>query len=98
MKEINGVVAKVTMSSLEIAQLTGKEHKHVLRDIDSMIAEFQSPKMDSEENQGVKTVMAANGMRKEILLDKDFALCLVSGYSAVLRQRDCKPTVPLLLQ
>ena len=36
----------VTMSSLEIAELTGKEHKNVLRDIRFMLAELQKDGSD----------------------------------------------------
>ncbi|QXV72951.1 antirepressor KilAC domain-containing protein [Edwardsiella phage PVN06] len=35
--------AETTMSSVEIAELTGKRHDSVLRDIRSMLDEIQSP-------------------------------------------------------
>jgi phage regulator Rha-like protein len=33
----------LTMSTLEIAELTGKEHKHVLRDVREMLAKLDRP-------------------------------------------------------
>ncbi len=71
-----------TMSSKEIADLTGKDHSHVLRDIRSMIEQLQNPNLDSKEYQ---VVLAANGMTAEILLNKDMSVCLVSGYNVQLR-------------
>jgi phage regulator Rha-like protein len=71
-----------TMSSKEIADLTGKDHSHVLRDIRSMIEQLQNPNLDSREYQ---VVLAANGMTAEILLNKDMSVCLVSGYNVQLR-------------
>ena len=41
----------MTMTSLEIAELTGKEHKHVLRDIREMIDTIGSPNLDSKQYQ-----------------------------------------------
>lgn len=40
MKELS-LITEQTMTSLEIAELTGKNHYHVLRDIDKMIQELQ---------------------------------------------------------
>ena len=47
----NALVALInieTMSSLEIAELTGKLHKHVLRDVRNMLKDLEdSPNLDS---------------------------------------------------
>lgn len=71
-----------TMSSKEIAALTGKEHSHVLRDIRSMLDQLQYPNLDSKEYQ---VILAPNNMTAEILLNKDLSVCLVSGYNVQLR-------------
>lgn len=71
-----------TMSSKEIADMTGKEHSHVLRDIRSMIEQLQNPNLDSKEYQ---VILAPNNMTAEILLNKDLSICLVSGYNVQLR-------------
>lgn len=84
-----------TMSSKEIANLTGKEHSHVLRDIRSMIEQLQNPNLDSKEYQ---VVFAANGMTAEILLNKDMSVCLVSGYNVQLRMAIIKRWIELEAQ
>ena len=71
----------LTMSSREIAGLTEKQHGHVKRDIEKMASELNLPKLDSskfEHNGNIYT---------EYLLNKQLTLCLVSGYSAVLRMK-----------
>lgn len=70
-----------TMSSKEIADLTGKRHDHVLADIRNMFAQLQ---IDSTEFSGQykdstgRTLPCFN-------LDKDLSVCLVSGYNVQLR-------------
>lgn len=69
----------LTMSSREIADLTGKRHDHVLRDIRNMLDEIQSPQNwgDYQDDRGRSQPM--------LLLSKEESLCLVAGYSAKLR-------------
>lgn len=44
---MNEIISNVaTMSSVEIATLTGKEHKHVLVDIDKMLIGLNLPTAD----------------------------------------------------
>ena len=73
-----------TMSSKEIAELTGKRHDHVLRDIRNMVQELDSPKLGDEQYQEVKD---NRGYTAEILLDKELSITLVSGYSVVMRNK-----------
>lgn len=70
-----------TMSSREIAELTGKRHTDVKRDILVMadqleidVSKFAHTYVDSQNRE-----------QREFLLDQDTTLCLVSGYSAKLR-------------
>lgn len=75
---INAVEAK-TMSSREIAELTGKEHKNVLADIRKMLSEIQSAEKsaDYKDSKGRTYQM--------LLLDKEETLILISGYSIKMR-------------
>lgn len=70
-----------TMSSQEIAELTGKRHPDVKRDIDVMaeqlnldVSKFAHNYFDSMNRQQI-----------EYALDKDLTMCLVSGYNVQLR-------------
>lgn len=68
-----------TMSSVEIAELTGKEHKNVLADIRKMLVEIQSAEKPADYKDGRGRTQPC------LLLTKDETLCLVAGYSAILR-------------
>lgn len=83
--ESNNAVAVVTMTSIEIAQLTGKEHKNVMRDIRVMYEE-----LDSAEQLKTELLEKINNLGlvtkdPHYILDKKHAHCLVTGYSTKLR-------------
>lgn len=70
-----------TMSSKEIAELTGKKHWHVMRDIRFMFDELNkdvNPFLDCAINSQNKNLAIFN-------LPKEECLILVSGYSIKLR-------------
>lgn len=71
-----------TMSSKEIANLTSKDHSHVLRDIRSMLDQLDDPNLDHKHFQ---VITDQRGYTAEILLNKDLSVCLVSGYNVQLR-------------
>ena len=74
-----------TMSSREIAELTGKLHSHVCRDIRTMIEQLKDdPNLDHEEFQQVTDI---RGYTSEYLLTKNQTLLLMTGYSVPLRQK-----------
>ena len=71
----------MTMSSLEIAALTGKRHDNVLADVRKMLEELEIP---TPEFSGV--YKADNKQTYECFnLPKNLTLALVSGYSVKLR-------------
>lgn len=77
-----------TMTSREIAELTGKQHKHVLRDIDELLKAL-SPEL----GLGYKSSTYKDATGKEnrmYLMDRDSSICLVSGYDANARMRIIK--------
>lgn len=80
----NALVTKpVTMSSREIAELTGKEHKHVIRDIRVMLAELgDGPNLDH-----VREERDARGYTAAIHLPRREVEILLTGYSIPLRAK-----------
>lgn len=80
---------QLTMSSREIAELTGKEHKNVIRDINNMIESLKKdgPNLSHEINQSVTYEHDARGYISNILLIKKYVECLLTGYSIPLRMK-----------
>lgn len=72
-----------TMSSVEVAELTGKKHQHVMRDIRSMLSGLSTSGPSfagTYVNQQGKTQPCFNLPKRECLI-------LVSGYSIELRAK-----------
>lgn len=72
----------VTMTSREIADLVGKRHDHVIRDIRAMLAELgDAPDLgDGSDLSHVKESKDSRGYTTEFSLPKDLTLTLVTGY------------------
>ena len=75
------------MTSREIAELTGKQHGHVMRDIETMLEQLG-------ENAGGYIQLwlhPQNGQYyREYAFDREHTECLVTGYSASLRMKVIK--------
>lgn len=79
-----------TMSSREIADLTGKEHRNVMRDIRQMLVELHGVDRVLNFEQTVERPNPSGGTAiKSVVfsLPKRETLILVSGYSVELRAR-----------
>ena len=77
-----------TMTSREIAELTGKRHADVLRDIDRTIES-----LNEDLRLGFKSSTYKDSTGKEnrmFELDRDSSYCLVAGYDANARMRIIK--------
>lgn len=72
-----------TMSSVEIAELTGKLHQHVRRDVETMCTALD---VDASSFGHIYRD-TRNREQEEYLLPKDLTLTLVSGYDVRLRKR-----------
>ena len=73
----------VTMSSREVAELTGKRHTDVKRDIEVMMAQLN----DDVSKFAYTYLDSMNRTQTEYLLDRDHVECLLAGYSAVIRMK-----------
>lgn len=71
------------MSSREIAELTGKDHKNVVRDVRVMLQELALDRLSFERIY--KDSM--NRDQTEYLLDRELTETLLTGYSIPLRRR-----------
>lgn len=81
------IIKKETMTSLEIAEVTGKQHAHIMRDIRKLLEQGVS-----ESNFGLTSYQQAqpNGGTKDVpmyQLTKKGCLILASGYDALLREK-----------
>lgn len=87
-----------TMSSREIAELTGKEHSNVKRDISAMVLQLNYPDkllkdcpvFDPSELKGhgieLSSFEHCGNTYDNFLMDQEYSLLLVSGYKVSLRQ------------
>lgn len=80
---LSGNSPVVTMTSREIAKLTGKEHKNVVRDILSMLSELQEDALSFERIY----FDSMNRSQTEYVLDRELTDTLLTGYSAVARRK-----------
>ncbi|MBA4307614.1 MAG: phage regulatory protein/antirepressor Ant [Sphingopyxis sp.] len=78
--------AEQTMSSREIAELTGKQHAHVMRDIRDMLAELHGEGGVSKFGDTLRNPQ--NGQTYPVFnLPKRETLILVSGYNLAMRAK-----------
>ena len=80
---MNIIEKKIFLSSVEIAELTGKRHDNVMRDIEVMLTDISPSNLSSSfEN----TYMSKNNQSQRCyVLPKREVLILVSGYNVKLR-------------
>lgn len=83
MNQLMKIDKPVTMSSREIAELTGKRHDHVMRDIRNMLSEL---KITAPSFGG--SYQDSTGRSQPCFnLDRDLTETLITGYSIPLRFR-----------
>lgn len=87
------VLSVTMMSSIEIAEMTGKQLSHIHRDIKVQLIEIlhdidikSNPNLDGIDIKGIfLNKRVDNGQIKSIDLDKEYSLTLVSGYNVKMR-------------
>ena len=76
-------VSRTTMSSREIANVTGKRHANVKRDIAAMLKELELDVLSFEYIY----LDGQNREQVEYMLDREHTDCLLTGYSAPMRMK-----------
>lgn len=84
MSELSNLHNSRTMSSREIAELTGKEHKHVMRDIENLV---EQGAIDRSKFGPISYKDSYGREQPAYELDFDATMTLVTGYNAVLRAK-----------
>ena len=79
----NDAHAPLTMSSLEISELTGKRHDHVIRDIRAMLDALK----DAPDLGHVREDKDARGYTAMFHLDRELTDTLLTGYSVPMRRK-----------
>ncbi|WP_431321651.1 Rha family transcriptional regulator [Rhizobium sp. YTU87027] len=78
---LQSTTSVITMSSREIAELTGKRHDHVKRDIEKMLSDLG----EDAPRFGDIYLDSMNREQTEYRLDRELTETLLLGYSAPLR-------------
>ena len=87
MNQLIAMNAEVTMSSREIAELIGKEHKHVMRDLRVLSDQLG----DMFEGSVQLWTHPQNGQEyQEYVIKRDTCITLLTGYDAVSRMKVIK--------
>lgn len=76
--------APMTMSSREIAELTGKEHKNVIRDIRTMLDALEK---DGSDLSHVREDKDTRGYTTAFHLDRELTDTLLTGYNIPMRRK-----------
>ena len=76
-------VSRTTMSSREIANITGKRHDNVKRDIAAMLKDLKVDALSFEDIY----LDGRNREQVQYLLDREHTDCLLTGYSAPMRMK-----------
>lgn len=84
MNELINIQNEITMTSLEIAELTGKEHRNVLRDIEEQLGQLKEISLLKFEQSYTN---ARGRVYKMYRLPKREVLILIAGYSVQLRAK-----------
>lgn len=82
-KTSNNVSEPKVMTSIEVAKMSGKQHKNVIRDIDNLVNS-----LSSDLSLGYKSTTYKDSTGKSnrmYTMDKEASICLVSGYDANTR-------------
>ena len=83
--QLMSVQTEQTITSLEVAELTGKQHAHIMRDIRNIVSQIDEI---NQSNFGLVYYTDAKGEERPMFnLTKEGCLCLVSGYDANLRMK-----------
>ena len=83
MNALSIVGKSLTMSSLEISELTGKRHDHVIRDIRAMLDALK----DAPDLGHVREDKDARGYTAMFHLDRELTDTLLTGYSVPMRRK-----------
>lgn len=82
----------ITMTTVEIAAMTGKRHTHVLRDVDRAIERVQSAKVNEPKcgsvELGATEATYLDGKkesRRMLILNKQMVFTIITGYDTALR-------------
>ena len=83
---MNQITNTITMTSREIAELTGKKHLHVMRDIRTMLQE-----LGGDQSKFGSIFLDSYGREQpQFSLDKDHTLTLLLGYDTAARLKVVK--------
>ena len=79
---------KLTMTSREVSEFTGKRHRDVLRDIDNLLNALSADLRLGFKSNTYKDVTGKEN--RMFVMDRDSTYCLVAGYDANARMKIIK--------